>query len=376
MKICLATDFHLSYRQYGLEERENDFYAQYEKLVDAVIEENPNLFLILGDIFDTPYPKPIAIRRFQDGLKRINEKGIPIYCIVGNHTLVQRNNFFPIDNVFDDNLCVLDDDFVIVDDVFIGGLKYHSKTHSIKEIIDELYENAEGCKLKILLLHQILKEDQEIGYDFDEEELELNRFDYVFLGHFHKRLIRQPFSSDTVYHYVGSLNSCSVVELEDEMENGKGYTVFDTDSYMLEMKTLPHCRDYVKFNVNVDELNYDLIDSMCVRLKEYSIKPIVQLNVVSENASDVYEMTKKLEDYCLTLRYKVFKPLATDEVGDYGGFEDGMSIEAIIQSKFDEKWKSDFCFELLQLLSSGDIEGAKGLADDVYAMHFQNESSK
>lgn len=363
----MATDFHLSYRQYGLEEREQDFYMQYEKLVDEIIKESPQIFLILGDIFDTPYPKPIAIKKFQDGLKKIRENGIRCFGIVGNHTLVQRNNFYPIDNVFSDNITILDNDFIIEDDVFIGGLNYRSKTHNIRELMDNLYENAKGCSMSVLLLHQILEKDQEIGYDFNEDELGLDRFDYVFLGHFHKRLVR--YEDGTVYHYVGSLNSCNVAELKDEMMFGKGYTVFDTGNRELDMKTVERCRDYIQFNLTDDDLNNEFVDETVLSLQEYDIKPIVQLNVETNNPKDVYELTKKLEDCCLVLRHKIIKPV--EDIEAPVSIDSGMmSIEGIIQSKFDEKWKADFCYELMKLLSEGDVESARELADDIYKKHY------
>ena len=31
MKIVLASDFHLSYRQYNIKDRERDFYKKFEK---------------------------------------------------------------------------------------------------------------------------------------------------------------------------------------------------------------------------------------------------------------------------------------------------------------------------------------------------------
>ena len=121
MKICIATDFHLSYRQYGLEEREQDFYKQYGKLINQVIKEKPQLFLILGDIFDTPYPKPIAIQTFNDGLKKLKQEGIKVCGIIGNHTLIQRKDYYPIDKVFEENYHIIDDSYMIIDDVFIMG---------------------------------------------------------------------------------------------------------------------------------------------------------------------------------------------------------------------------------------------------------------
>ena len=76
MKIVLAYDFHLSYRQYNIKERERDFYNKFEKLIDEIIKEKPNLFIQLGDIFDEPKPKPLAIKIFNDGIQKLKDNNI------------------------------------------------------------------------------------------------------------------------------------------------------------------------------------------------------------------------------------------------------------------------------------------------------------
>ena len=40
MKFAHLADTHLGYRQYGLFEREKDFYEVFEKVIDKIIEEN------------------------------------------------------------------------------------------------------------------------------------------------------------------------------------------------------------------------------------------------------------------------------------------------------------------------------------------------
>ena len=272
MKIALASDFHLSYRQYGLLEREEDFYKQFNNLIDEIIKEKPDLFIELGDIFDEPQPKPKALKIFGDGIKKLKANGIKVIGILGNHTIVQRKDFYPIDFIFE-NIKYLDGDYLIFNDVFIGGVAYHNKTQKyIKDKIDFLAEESKAYDVKILLLHQGLKNDIEIGYEFTEEELELNRFDYVFLGHVHKRMLREK--DNTVYHYVGSLNSCSVIELVDEIKEGKGYTIFETDTGAMDFKKISPIREFVDVEIIEDDLNDNKINEVFELLNDKSIKTI------------------------------------------------------------------------------------------------------
>ena len=368
MRIVFATDFHLSNRLYGLEELEKDFYSKFQSLVDKVINEKPDLFIQLGDIFDTPYPRPIAIKTFQEGLDRLNEEGIRCYGILGNHTLVRRRGFYPIDKVFK-GMTLIEDDCLIFDDVFIGGIGYHSKFDDMEALVDELYEKGKDYRVRILLLHQSLKEDIGIGYDFDEDELALRRFDYVFLGHFHKRVLRR--TDDTVFHYIGSLNSCNVSEMMDEMRYGRGYTVFDTDDLSLEMKSLEVIHPFVQYNLNNLQLDWEIVDSMVESLKEYPCKPIVQLNFESNDAHDIYKMINLLEEYALLVKYKV---KAQDSLENHSlDSEDMVSdVEELLRGCFDEGWKGDLAVELFNLLKDGKVESAQEVADTVFRQQYSS----
>lgn len=375
MKIMVATDFHLSYRQYGLEEREKDFYKQYKKLIKAAVKEKPDLFIQLGDIFDTPYPKPIAIKEFMEGIETLHENGIRCYGIAGNHTLVQRRNYYPIDNLFKDKMKMLNNEGMTVIDkemdntVYICGLNYRPRTHDIKQDIDNLYEKGKKAKVKILLLHQILKKDQWIGYDYDEEGLGLDRFDYVLLGHFHKKTTRK--SGKAVIHYPGSLNSCSIPEIIDEMRYGRGYTLIDTDTGSLETVSLGGSRNYVQFNLTDDDLNEDRTSQMAALLKEYPSKPIVHLNVVMKDRKHIYETVKELEKYSLIVKTKTVSTETETETENPIQFKAEYSIDNLIREKYPEKWKADLCIGLLELLGEGKTEEAKELADKVYKQQYQ-----
>ena len=363
MKIIIATDFHLSYRQYGLVEREKDFYNKFNKLIEEVIKEKPLIFIELGDIFHTPQPKPIAMRIFRDGIQKLKENGIRCYGIIGNHTTVKTKNYYPVDYLFKEiGLEIINNSYVYVDDVFIGGIGYHSPSDNIRETVDMLYEKATfyNPRFKVLLLHQGLKKDIPLGYDFDEDELGLNRFDYVFLGHFHKRLLRKE--EGTAYHYVGSLNSCNIVELEEEEQTGKGYTVFDTGTGEIIMKTIPTVRHYLQYDVNSDELNDKTVNEMTVSLGDYSVKPLVCLKIRGNNTKGVYEMLETMQDGALHIKYEKVQqePVTT---ADVRLDDQKTTIQELMMEHFEEERTGKFAYELFKLLKEDKVEEALELSD-------------
>lgn len=59
--------------------------AAYERVVDAAIENKVDFVVIAGDSFDDTRPSYADFSVFVAGLKRLNEAGIPVYFINGNH---------------------------------------------------------------------------------------------------------------------------------------------------------------------------------------------------------------------------------------------------------------------------------------------------
>ena len=50
MKFAHLADTHLGYRQFGLIEREKDFYEVFEKVIDKIIEEKVDLNIFNGSL--------------------------------------------------------------------------------------------------------------------------------------------------------------------------------------------------------------------------------------------------------------------------------------------------------------------------------------
>ena len=100
MKFAHLADTHLGYRQYGLIEREKDFYEVFEKVIDKIIEEKVDFVIHSGDLFETARPSPNALLAFQKGLLKLKGAGIPMYAIAGNHDVVMRKGSIPPQVIF------------------------------------------------------------------------------------------------------------------------------------------------------------------------------------------------------------------------------------------------------------------------------------
>lgn len=84
MKFLLVADLHLGYRQYGMEGRENDFYAALDKVCDLAIGNGVDV-VVAGDMFDTAKPPAAAVLRMKQFVERLGSHGLGVYGIEGNH---------------------------------------------------------------------------------------------------------------------------------------------------------------------------------------------------------------------------------------------------------------------------------------------------
>ncbi|HEV3000033.1 MAG TPA: exonuclease SbcCD subunit D [Solirubrobacteraceae bacterium] len=92
MRICHLADTHLGFRQLhrvddaGRNERELDIYRAWNAAIETIVELEPDAVVHAGDLFDSYHPSTAALGVALDGLRRLNEVGIPTVVIAGNHS--------------------------------------------------------------------------------------------------------------------------------------------------------------------------------------------------------------------------------------------------------------------------------------------------
>lgn len=70
----------------------------YERLVDLAIVRQVDFVIFAGDTFDSEHPSFSEFMMFVDGLRRLQEHGIPVYICTGNHDPYRswRNEYAPL----------------------------------------------------------------------------------------------------------------------------------------------------------------------------------------------------------------------------------------------------------------------------------------
>ena len=379
MKFAHLADTHLGYRQYGLFEREKDFYEVFEKVIDKIIEENVDFVIHSGDLFETARPSPLALLTFQKGLLKLKGAGIPMYAIAGNHDVVMRKGSIPPQVIFKKSgLKVISNinPTYMHGDVFIAGLPYYPASHEklLKSKLADLSDKASHHEKSILVLHQGIDKYFSMNYELEIGDIPDN-FDYYALGHIHK-YVNDKFGKGRLV-YPGSSEIWKTSEIPDYLENGKGFVIVDMDGpkTLVKRVKIDIPREFIKRTIDYNNLESG-IAGIKETIKDFDKKPILNLTIndVDSDTSRVYDIIKEeLGDLSLMIR-PTFNMYDEDESALMPDVTSKLGPEELlkIQLKGYGSNVDILATELYDLLSKDKLEEAKEIIDQFYNDHYAN----
>ena len=371
MRFAHIADTHLGYRQYGLYEREIDFYNHYTLIIDKIIDEKPDFVIHSGDLFETSRPPTKALLTAQDNFLKLKEENIPVYAIAGNHDIVMRKNALPPQVLFKKfgvKLIGPKNPFYVHDGVFIGGSPYRSKYHSkaLLESMKSLENESKGYGKKIIVLHQSI--DKYLPFEFELKIGDLpDSFNYYALGHLHTRILED--FGDGKLAYPGCPEIWRMDELGNYKKRGKGFNLVDMEE---DIPAVEEIKVKISRKILQRRINYSNFDDEIKQLKDLILtidkKPIVELIIEgkSYNRSLVHENLNKLfNDITLQIRPKYESSVIPEE----GIIEtETLNIQDLMVEmlkEYDED-TSDFAVALFERLSVGDSEDAAMITKKFY----------
>jgi exonuclease SbcD len=84
-------DCHLGYRQYGRNERFNDFSKAFYAVMDVAVAEKVDFVVLAGDLFQKRSIDALTLSHAMRGLEKLQRAGIPCLAVEGNHELAYFN---------------------------------------------------------------------------------------------------------------------------------------------------------------------------------------------------------------------------------------------------------------------------------------------
>ena len=375
MRFAHLADTHLGYRQYGLIEREEDFYNVFHKTVDKIIESEVDFVIHSGDLFETNKPSTRTLFEFQKGFFKLNEAGIPVYAIAGNHDSVMKKGSMPPQVLFKElglKLISPSQPCYLHGGVLICGLPYSPKTQMnyYRENLRMLEKEAENHLKSILVLHQGIDKYFNQSYELELEHIPKN-FDYYALGHLHNYIVDDFGKGKLVY--PGSAEIWRTNELPDARKNGKGFCIVNLsqDPPEIERVAIDMPREYIREYIDYGDLNekLDIIKNHIMKLEN---KPVLELIVENGdfNSSDVYDIINDaLGEYVLTIRPN-FKPDDPTSIEIPEGDDETLDPRGLLYQELDERHNSkeinNLAVDLLDNLSKGNEEESKHISDKFY----------
>lgn len=220
MRILHTADTHIGTRQYGLEERRQDFSSAFARVIEIAVEQNVDAVVHAGDLFEDRTPSAEDLHETFQTLYGLREAGIPFLGIVGNHERRRGVQWLDLFARLDLAIHLHADDVYELNGVRFVGLDYAGRRD---------VEIPDG-DADVLVAHQLLDRVQPNG-ELPLEKLWVASFDYVLLGDWHQHEVWRE--RDTLVTYPGSTERWSLDERDQ-----RGVNLIDLDSGRLDRQTL------------------------------------------------------------------------------------------------------------------------------------------
>jgi DNA repair exonuclease SbcCD nuclease subunit len=363
--ISHISDIHLGYAQFNLQEREEDLYELFEESIDKSIQEHVEAIIIAGDIFHNPKPNGSAIIKLAHELKKLKEKSIPVYFILGEHD-ISRINDVPVPFLFH-NLGLAKrlrpDTPIKMKDLLIYGFNKQRRSNidngllkPFKEL-ERIIQSDENKRLKkILVLHQGLSDFNRFAGEIFANDLPVG-FNYYAMGHYHDHIQKNfPELDNSLVAYPGSLDlghNESISEVE------KGFLLVDLstnpENVTSQWIRIEKRRPQLSQSIDYDELDNHL-DYLLNLSKSYQKKPIIELNIKGQDIPHkiLYGKLSKLNDHFL---YYTWNLLDKEPISGYSyDFSQDFEIDKELSKLISECLKSEsltnLSLDLIQMINS------------------------
>jgi exonuclease SbcD len=366
--ISHISDIHLGYAQFNLQEREEDLYDVFEESIDKSIHEHVEAIILAGDIFHNPKPNGAAIIQLARQLKKLREKSIPVYFVLGEHDM-SRTNDVPIPFLFH-NLGLArrlkPDSPNQVKDLLIYGFNKQRRSNIDNGLLkpfknlEKIIKSDEHKKLKkILVLHQGLSDFNKFAGEIFASDLPLG-FNYYAMGHYHDHIQKNFFELDnSLVAYPGSLD---LGHNEPISEVEKGFLIADLSNNHENVTThwikfenrraqISHSLDYDGF----DEYIRYLLESS----KKYQKKPILDLKLKGTEIDPkiLSGELSKLNEHFLYYTWNIIdKETISGYSYDYANdFKIDKELSKLILNTLKSENLTNLSLDLIQMINNDDL---------------------
>lgn len=314
LQILQCGDLHLD-RNFNISnmlkanQRKNDLFNNFSEIIEFALKDKPDLFLITGDVFDRISPSNYARVFLTQKIKRLNDSGIKIFIIGGNHDVpkVGQSSHLAVDVLRYAGLATVFSSSEIIQkevlslegkSVCISGKSYFPQFENTNPL-QNIKVPLEG-QYNILIIHgslqglNVITSVPEMAnqnpFHADDIPIGLN---HLALGHFHNYFVRD-------YENCKIVNTGSIEKLTwSEINDDKGFAWIElngSESKCDFLKLPTRKMENLELELSNDIANVK--DYVMEYLKNYfDPEKIVRLNLKGELSQDQYGKLKINEIY-------------------------------------------------------------------------------
>jgi DNA repair exonuclease SbcCD nuclease subunit len=315
MKVAIITDQH-----FGARKNSKLFHEYFLKFYNEVFFPTLEQYGIttvvdMGDTFDSRKGIDFSALSWAKNnyYDRLNEMGVSVHTIVGNHTAYYKNTneVNAVDLLLReyDNVTVYSEPTEVLLDklkvLFIPWINQENEANTLKLIQKTSCECAMGH-----LELQGFRVNNQIVMEHGLESKLFDKFTKVFSGHYHTR------SNNSVVYYLGNPYELYWNDLNDT----RGFHIFDTET----LEHTPINNPYKMFyNIYYEDTNYQTFDT-----REYQNKIV---RVIVRKKSDMKKFEKFIDKLYASnvAELKVVENFQIQENEEFEAFESEDTISIL-----------------------------------------------
>lgn len=270
------------------EERRIDQRKVFKKMIDYIKENNIPFLFISGDLYEHEYIRESTIQYINNLFEEIPDTRI--FISPGNHDPYLKNSYYSKYN-WTENVTIFEPEIkkIEFDDADIYGFGFDDFYCYNSGIQEFQIENKE--KLNILVMHASLEgslKDERNYNVISEKTFKEKGFDYIALGHIHKR------NMENNIVYPGSMVSLGFDEL------GKhGMVVGNIEKNHLDLQFIElDEKEFVEEEVDVTDLNS--VEGLVEKINNLKIEDskLYKIILIGKRTFeiDVYQLYKLIEN--------------------------------------------------------------------------------
>lgn len=223
MRLAMFTDIHWGARSNSEQHLQDclDFIDWFCQLAKA---EKATHIAFLGDWFESRNAINVRTLKFsQEGARRLNALGLPVFFIVGNHDLYHRSNraIFSTDPFADlENFILINEPMELTPELFAAPFLFREE---YPDLADQI--NAYKYVIGHFEFRNFVVSGSDRVLDHGPDASQFTGPKYLLSGHFHKR----QFSDNVIY--IGNTFPTSYGDAGDDQ---RGAAILQTDTEDLE----------------------------------------------------------------------------------------------------------------------------------------------